>query len=111
MKRVKSAKNRKTNQICALKRILNTNEKKVQAFHNEIGILQNIQHTHIIRFIESFENCEKMRRNGEILRFNAIILELAVNGNLFEFVNIKSFSEEVARTFFHQLIAGLNLNF
>jgi hypothetical protein len=47
-----------------------------------------------------------MRRNGEIKRFNAIILDVATNGNIFEFVNIKALSEDLARTYFHQLIQG-----
>jgi len=90
----------------AMKRIMKSSEKFVQAFQTENNILRNLQHPNIIRFVESFENCEKMRRNGEIKRFNAIILDVATNGNIFEFVNIKALSEDLARTYFHQLIQG-----
>ncbi len=85
-------------------------DKNLKFYHNETKILKTIQHIHLIKIFEFFENCEKIKKNGEKQYFNAIIFELAANGDLFEFINSEKFSEDLARTYFHQLIEGFISN-
>lgn len=86
-------------------------EKSLKSFRSEVAILQALQHPNIIKMYESFENCEKIRKSGEINYFNTIIFELASNGALFDFINSQKFTEDLARTYFHQLVEGLVLIF
>ena len=82
-------------------------DRFLKYYQNEISILRNLQHPNLIKMIESFENCERTKINGEIKYYNAIVFELAHNGDMFEFINSEKFSEDLARTYFHQLIEGL----
>lgn len=107
---MKLVKNQIRNQYYAMKcisrkqdAVLDRNLKQYQA---EVSILRNLQHPNLIKMVECFENCEKLKKNGEMKYFNTIVFELAANGNLFDFINSQKLSEELARTYFHQIIEG-----
>lgn len=58
--------------------------------------------------IEILDEVDYVKKNGNTYKVFAIVLEYAENGELFDFVEIGGFSQEVARTYFLQLLEGLN---
>jgi serine/threonine protein kinase len=61
----------------------------------------------VIRLREVDWSAQYEKKNGKKRDIILVVLELATGGELFEFLNFTgSFEEAIARTYFHQLIAG-----
>jgi len=74
----------------------------------ELDILSSLKHPNIVKLIEIRENEDYIKKNGSSYKVLAIILELVVGGDLFEYIAITGrFCEEVARTYFKMLIETL----
>ena len=70
--------------------------------------MMKLKHQNIIQVLDVQQNQNYYNKNGEVKRVTYIVLELAEGGELFDYVaNTGHFSYEVARTYFHQLIEGL----
>jgi len=55
------------------------------------------------------ESVDYVKKNGQSYKVMAIILEYAGGGELFEYVSQTGrFREELARTYYHQIISGLS---
>ncbi len=81
------------------------NEKAIK---NEVGIMKNLKHPNLVNLIEFMEKEEYFKTNGSSFHVMSVVLELAIGGELFEYVaNTGRFSETVSRTYFHQMIDAL----
>lgn len=108
--KVKLGYNKNNGQYYAVKIIkrqnVSSNERSIK---NEVEILRGLQHPNIINLIEFHESGEYHKTNGTSYNVMYIVLELATGGELFEYVaNTGRFKEEVARTYFHQIIEALD---
>lgn len=80
-------------------------KKQVEA---EINAMSKFNHPNIIKLIEFDTNAQYLKRNGNVVNVILFILELVTGGELFEFLSSTgAFEEAYARTYFHQLIEGL----
>lgn len=75
---------------------------------NEIEIMKELSHPHIVNLIDFSSDAEYRRPNGSKVKVFYLSLELVSGGELFDFIaETGRFSEEVARFYFHQMIAAL----
>ena len=110
---VKLGKDILTNKIYAVK-LLKTKGGRITAMQNEkvfkaeLESLKKIQHKNIISIIEGNKGVIKMP-NGTTKMKDYIVLEIASNGELFDFLFFakKGFGEYYSRFLFAQLINGL----
>ena len=98
------AKNNKNNEVCAVKTI---DKKKIFKMHgnleiiyNEIGIHSRLNHKNIIKLYNVYEDKKQIK----------IIMEYALNGNLFDKIKKekKGFSEKKSFTYFIQILNAIN---
>lgn len=106
---VKLARSKEDGKLYALKIIKDNafeNPSTLNSFKNEVEIMQEISHPYIINMIKSSSEGVLKSPSGEN-KDNVIYLtlELASGGELFDFIaQTGSFSEPVARYYFHQII-------
>jgi serine/threonine protein kinase len=84
----------------------NSSERK--QVEREIAAMKAIQHRNVIqlKFVDWDAQYEK--KDGTKTDIILVVLELATGGELFEFLSFTgAFEEKIARTYFHQLIAGI----
>jgi hypothetical protein len=107
---VKSGVHEETATQVALKLLEKTkigasSEKQVQ---RELDAMLRLQHPNIIRLFTADWNVQYPKKNGKTENKLLIVLEYAEGGELFEYLAATGpFEEEVARTYFHQLISGV----
>ena len=110
------AKNIATQKLYAVKLVSKEDAEKVslQTFNkilrNEVEILQKLNHQNIIQLVEyNLEGEYVHLADGNRILVFYIVLEFAEGGDLFEYLceDGRSFSEEVARYYFHQLIDAI----
>jgi len=86
----------------------NISESTRRQVEREIRAMENVQHKHVIRLIEVDWDCVYPKKNGTTAEVVLVVLELATGGELFEFLSFTGcFEETVARTYFQQLIEGI----
>lgn len=106
---VKLGKHKTTGKLVALKIIKEDaleNSSTMNTFKNEVEIMQEISHPNLINMLTSSSDGVLKDATGET-KDNIIYLtlELASGGELFDFIaQTGSFSEPVARYYFHQII-------
>ncbi|CDW73506.1 protein kinase domain containing protein [Stylonychia lemnae] len=110
------AKNIQTQKLYAIKIISKDDAEKVnlatfqRVLKNEVEILQKLNHQNIIKLVEfNLEGDIVFLENGKQILVFYIVLEFAEGGDLFEYLCVegRSFSEEVARYYFQQLIDAI----
>lgn len=75
---------------------------------NEFLLLKELNHDHLIKSIEFSHSADLKKKNGKIESTMFTVLELAEGGPLFDYLAFTGkFSEEIARTYFSQLISGI----
>ncbi len=96
-----------TEQLYAMKVYPREQNKPNFFFHNEIRF-SPLQHPNVVSMLGHKDN-RPFVREGTCHRFSYIVMELAQYGDLFDlFMEQKHFfDEKLVRTYFHQLIAGL----
>jgi serine/threonine protein kinase len=106
---VKLAKHKDNGKLVALKIIKDDaleNSSSMNTFKNEVEIMQEISHPNIVNLLSSSSDGVLKNQNGTTK--DGVIyltLELASGGELFDFIaQTGSFSEPVARYYFHQII-------
>lgn len=106
---VKLAKHKDTGALVALKIIKEEgleNTSTMNTFKNEVDIMKELSHPNLINMLSSTDEGVLKSATGET-KENIIYLtlELATGGELFDFIaQTGSFSEPVARFYFHQMI-------
>jgi len=105
--KVKLAVDRRTGEKFALK-IMEKNDASWAQLNRELGALQKIIHSHVIRVYASFDGAPYPKKSGSLVERFMFLIELADGGMLFEFLSLTgSFDERTARSYFRQLIAGV----
>jgi serine/threonine protein kinase len=70
--------------------------------------MTKLDHRNILRMKDVDWDATYVKKNGKEVKIILVVLELATGGELFEFLSFSGcFEESVARTYFQQLIAGL----
>lgn len=108
--KVKLGYNKENNSYYAVKIFKKTHafEKNRENLIKEFKVMENLNNPLLINLKEIKPDSEYIKKNGQSYKTMAIVIELAKNGELFEYVSQGGmFKEEVARKYFHQLIEGL----
>lgn len=86
----------------------NINEIDLKFFFNEMQMLKAIDHVNIIKIFDGNSGILK-KSNGMTKMVNYLALELASNGELFDYIYFpkKGFGEEIGQYIFLQLLEGL----
>mmetsp|Transcript_29047 Transcript_29047/g.25689 ORF Transcript_29047/g.25689 Transcript_29047/m.25689 type:complete len:305 (+) Transcript_29047:3-917(+) len=75
---------------------------------NEITIMKELSHQNIIKVLDYSEEALYTLPDGRSMNVYYIALELAENGEIFDFIaDTGRFSEELANYFFHQMIEAI----
>lgn len=86
----------------------NTDEVLKQLIITEVQAMEHLKHTHVINQIE-YGVGTYVKNSGAKREVIYIVLELALGGELFNYIaNTGRFEEPLARYFFKQLLQGLN---
>lgn len=106
---VKLGRHKDTGKLVALKIIKDDaleNSSMANTFKNEVEIMQEISHPNLINMITSSNEGVLKESTGHTRdKIIYLTLELASGGELFDFIaQTGSFSEPVARYYFHQII-------
>lgn len=109
---VKLGKHKETGKMVALKVLKEEafeNKANFATFKTEVEIMKDISHPNIINLLKSTNKGVLTKANGESKEGVVYLtLELATGGELFDFIaQSGSFSEPVARYYFHQIIEAL----
>jgi len=109
--RVKLAKHSETGAICALKVMKNAggyDTSMMDLVRNEITVMKELDHQNLVKLIDYNEDATYIKANGTEVKVFYLALELVNGGELFDFIaETGKFSEDVARYYFHQIVAGL----
>jgi len=109
--KVKLGIHEKTGEKVALKMLKNKSKltKPVRKqVERECLAMSKVDHPNVLRMKEVDWDCVYTKKNGKKQNIILVILELATGGELFEFLSYTGFFEEsIARTYFHQLMAGV----
>ena len=107
---VKRAQHKETGTMCALK-IIAKNPKDLNQeglFESEVQVMKELSHPNIIQLLDYNYNDTYTNPYGRSFEVYSMGLELANQGELFDFIaETGSFDEEVSRHFFHQMMDGL----
>jgi serine/threonine protein kinase len=83
---------------------------KLQKLEQEIGMMKVISHPNVIALKYVEMDLEWQRRDGSTKRVALMVLELADNGELFDYLMYSGhFSDEVTRAYMRQLLSALTL--
>jgi len=109
--KVKLGVHEKTGEKVALKILkskVKMNKQSQKQVEREIAAMTRLKHPNILQLKEVDWDCLWKKKNGQESRIMLVVLELATGGELFEFLSYSGFFDEaVARTYFHQLVAGV----
>lgn len=88
---------------------MNANRQKIlHMLETEVSALKELHHKNVIKLID-FKSEATMKRSVGSVRVAYVVLELAMGGELFDFIAMTGkFSEEIARFYFKQLLSGLH---
>eukprot|EP00742_Colponemidia_sp_Colp-10_P001659 GILJ01001779.1.p1 GENE.GILJ01001779.1~~GILJ01001779.1.p1 ORF type:complete len:379 (-),score=52.96 GILJ01001779.1:385-1521(-) len=85
----------------------NRGMKQIQT---EMETLKAISHPNIINVVDVQWDARYPKKNGSSEQTVCMVLELALGGELFDFVSYAgAFSEDMARTLFHQIVAAVEV--
>ena len=71
--------------------------------------MSKLHHENLVNLIDVRDSATYKKKTGETYQCFAIVLEYAGGGELFDFIALGGrFSPNVARTYFYQMMAGLN---
>lgn len=77
-------------------------------FHTEASCLKKFNHPNILRVHKDSDKAYATKRSGKSVEVMYLALEYATNGEIFDYIaETGSFSEHIARYYFHQLISAL----
>ena len=107
---VKLAQHKVNKSLCALKLMPKNDDNQDQQymFENEVSVLSELSHPNIVGLIDYDSDDTYYDENGESHKAYSIALELCSEGELFDIIaKTGSFSEELSRHYFHQMVDGL----
>lgn len=88
---------------------LSMNESSRKQVEAEITAMSRVRHPNVLSLKHVEWSTQYHKKNGKVQDVMLVVLELAEGGELFEFLqSTGAFEEAVARTYFRQLIQGVN---
>jgi serine/threonine protein kinase len=81
--------------------------KNKELLLKEIDILRTLDHPHLVRYVDSSPDQLYTKRSGKQYERLGLVLEYLPSYDLFEVLQQGPLGEELGRTYFHQLIEGL----
>ncbi|ETO29345.1 Protein kinase domain containing protein, partial [Reticulomyxa filosa] len=112
--KVKLGIDKKTGEKVALKIFLlsdtngKTNDGKKKQFERAIKLLSKLSHPNVLKMLGYEKEAEYPEVDGTMTSCMYMSLEYAGNGELFDYVMFTGcFDEDISRSYFHQLIDGL----
>ena len=102
-----------TNQKVALKILKHSYVKKeFKSIQEEINCLCDLEHPNIVKIFDVQQDVEYKRANGKTTKETFLVLELAPNGELFDYVaETDYFGEPTCRYFMQKIISALDHTF
>lgn len=94
-------------------KFLDTKGTDMQEMMAEVEILKKLKHPNITNLIAFDTKAIYTKKNGTQLERSVIVMDLAEQGTLFEFLKVanslnkKGFPEPIVRRYFHQLISAI----
>jgi serine/threonine protein kinase len=83
-------------------------ERQLQQLHREIDAMKSLYHPNILELKQVIDPAQYPKSDGSVVDVILLVLELAVGGELFDFLmHTGAFAEDLARTYFRQLILAL----
>ena len=74
-------------------------------YSQEALLLKELKHPNIVNLHEIIEKQATQAKNGKIIEKTSLVFDLDYNGCLFDYISCTGpFSENLARTYFHQII-------
>ena len=107
---VKLVQHKVNNSLCALKLMPKNvdDQSQLNMFENEVSMLSELSHPNIIGLVDYEYDDAYCDENGQSHQAYSISLELCSEGELFDIIaKTGSFSDELSRYYFHQMIDGL----
>eukprot|EP00644_Phytophthora_capsici_P004491 jgi/Phyca11/533948/estExt2_fgenesh1_pg.C_PHYCAscaffold_190025 len=84
------------------------NRKTMINVYREVEAMSRVSHTNVLRLLSVHDDVSYPKKDGSNKQVIVIVLELATGGELFDFMMYTGcFSENIARAYFQQLVAGL----
>ncbi|KAE9041145.1 hypothetical protein PR003_g5994 [Phytophthora rubi] len=99
-----------THQRVALKIIdmAKLHRKAMINVYREVEAMSRVSHANVLRLLSVHDDVPYPKKDGSSKQVIVIVLELATGGELFDFMMYTGcFSENIARAYFQQLVAGL----
>ncbi|KAF0709592.1 Aste57867_5817 [Aphanomyces stellatus] len=109
--KVKLGVDLKSGENVALKLIKSNklSQKAILNLYREIESMKRVQHPNVMRLLAVFNDVDYPKKKGGTEKVVLVVLELASGGELFDFMMYTgNFSEQIARTYFRQLVSGLH---
>ena len=85
----------------------NVYSKNKELLLKEIDILRTLDHQHLVHYVDSSISQTYTKRNGKQYERLGLVLEYLPSFDLFEVLQTGPLGEELGRTYFHQLIEGI----
>lgn len=107
---VKLAEHSETGLKCALKMMKRrgVSDSIKDTFKTEVSIMKELSHQNIIKILDFSDEEEYVLPDGRSMEVYTVALELAENGEIFDFIaDSGRFSEPLARYYFHQLVDAI----
>ncbi|KAL7694467.1 putative calcium/calmodulin-dependent/calcium-dependent protein kinase [Plasmopara halstedii] len=77
--------------------------------YREVEAMSRVSHINVLRLLSVHNDVPYRKKNGNSSQVIVIVLELAMGGELFDFMMYTGvFSENIARAYFQQLVSGLD---
>ena len=110
--KVKLATDSRTEQRVAIKIFDKSDEQKnkiaIQTFQTELEALSILKHPYTVKVIDFKEDSVYTKSNGDRQQVAYIVLELITGGELFDFVVLEYFHENICRLFFKQMLSVIH---
>lgn len=109
--KVKLGRNLETGNYVALKLLKpeKMDESSRKSVEKEVRAMHDITHENVVKLIDLKWEAVYVKKNGKQVVTNLIVIEYAAGGELFDFLMVTgAFSERIARTYFAQLVNGLD---
>ncbi|ETO01004.1 Protein kinase domain containing protein [Reticulomyxa filosa] len=85
------------------------NESKKKQFHRALNLLAKVDHENVLKLLSYDKEAQYPEVDGTYTPCMFMSLEYAGNGELFDYLMFTGyFDEDIARSYFHQLIDGLD---
>lgn len=76
------------------------NAKAMETLKKEVDVYKNLHHPYMVRLVNFKESAVKIKSDGKQVNVAYMALELITGGELFDFVAIRAFSENISRYYF-----------